>query len=100
MNVLFWLGAACAGYGLAGKMGFLSVAQEYRNRDWTREYCRDRGQSWLLLGVPWALLGLVLQWWDLPWPVTAAGMALLGIPAVRHSLRTEAKYQDKLAKEE
>jgi hypothetical protein len=100
MNALFWLGAVCAGYGLAGLAGFQCIGEEYRNRAWTREFCRDRGLSWLLLGVPWALLGLALQWWDFSWPIAAAGMAVLGIPAIHHTMRVDKKYDGKLAKEE
>jgi hypothetical protein len=52
MNVLFNLGLFWSFYGIAGLLGWQLINNKFKGYDWTKQYIRCQGISWLMLGIP------------------------------------------------
>ena len=85
-------------YGCLGLLGYQVIPQKYKGTECEKEYKRFRGISWLLIGVPWFLVHLIL----LNREFSIIGMAVLmigtSIPGIVFSVIGERKYRNLLNK--
>ena len=96
MNVILIMGVFWTLYGIAGIFGFQVINERYRDHDWTGDYIRYRGVSWLMLGFPWLAVSLWTCRQGTDWPVTCLLLIACGTPAVVYSLFMEQKYRHML----
>lgn len=58
MNTILGTGIILTLYGLAGLFGIRQIPTKFQDTSWTRRYIHYQGISWLLLEIPWIVLGL------------------------------------------
>lgn len=96
MDVLLLMGAVWTVYGLLGLAGWQVIPEKYRHRRWTRRYVRGLGLSWLMLGLPWMLAGLLARNARLPWPGQCAVMLLVALPSLVYTWALDRRYARRL----
>ena len=58
---VFWIG-----YGILGILGIQNIPERYRYRSWTPDYMRANGIGFVIFGISWFILGIVLKVYPLP----------------------------------
>ncbi len=96
MGVLLGLGIFWTLYGIAGLFGFQVIPEKYQNREWTVRYIRYRGISWLMIGVPFLLLYLLLYGREMDTFIKCLLILLCGLPSIVYSFAMERNYRRKL----
>lgn len=99
MKVILSLGIFWTLYGIAGILGFQVINRKYRNHDWTTNYIRYRGISWLMLGVPLLILCLLTYGRDIDRLVMCLLILLCGVPAIGYTIINDRKYARMLKEE-
>ena len=103
MNVVMYMSLFWTLYGIAGLLGFQNIPAKFKGHSWTEEYTRKQGLTWLLLGLPYFILSLVITRF---FPkldhsgIVYAAILLLGLPAFVYSLRVDRVYKARLKKEQ
>lgn len=100
MKYLLVLTISWIAYGIAGLFGFQRIPKEFRGRKWTKRYIRQRGISWLMIGIPWLILYCVDAVREIP---VGLGMVLIvacGLPAIIYSAYIDRKSRALLKAEE
>ena len=86
-------------YGIAGVLGFQNIPHKYKLHSWTKHYIRCQGISWLMLGIPWLILYLLMTVCfadtHIRISVIILMLLVLAIPAVIYSIRLERKVNVK-----
>jgi len=93
MGVILAMGIFWTLYGLAGIFGFQVINDRYRNHDWTKEYIRFRGISWLMMGVPFIILYLLTFDKNIDKNVLCLLALACGTPSIVYSFVKERKYK-------
>lgn len=91
-SILF-SGVFCIVYGLAGLLGFQVIPEKYKGKGWTKKYIRFSGTSWLLLGIPWLILYLVLRGKELDALSVIILLVACGLPCLIYTFINERKYK-------
>lgn len=99
MQVILGLGILWTLYGIAGIAGFQVIDEAYKHRDWTTDYIRMRGISWLMLGLPMLLLYLLVSGRDLNRLVMCLLILLCGTPSLIYTVVKERAYKRLLREE-
>jgi multisubunit Na+/H+ antiporter MnhG subunit len=99
-DVILFLGVIYILYGLLGLVGVQRIPQEFRHRSWTARYKRVRGVGWLILGVPWCVLYLLIRSAELPRFVVVLLLIACSLPGIVWSYRTERSYRARIEKED
>ena len=102
MNVLMYMSLFWTLYGIAGLLGFQNIPAKFKGHSWTEEYTRKQGLTWLLLGLPYFLLSLVITRYFPEMDnrsITYAAIILLGLPAFVYSVWLDRVYKARLKKE-
>ncbi len=82
---LFWIL-----YGVLGLFGIQMIPAKYRGHDWTKDYIRYRGISWILLGVPYLAISLFAYGDPLPIILMILGSA---VPSLVYTIVKEKQYK-------
>lgn len=92
MTVLLSLGIFYTIYGIFGIFGKGFVKDKYKGYEWTKDYIKKQGISYLLIGIPWLILYFAFTQYrpGLVWEVLL--IILLSVPAVVYSIFYEVKY--------
>ena len=103
MKVLLWLSVFWIIYGITGILGFQIIPEKYKGHSWTKDYIRNQGVTWLILGLPWFGFYLV-RTFLLPDTNISTGIAvviltILSVPALIGSIVLEKKYKALLSAE-
>lgn len=82
-------------YGIAGILGFQIISDKYRGHDWTKNYIRSQGISWLLLGIPWLAFDRVMVHTsaNIGTDLLCIILLALAIPSFVCSLLNDKKYK-------
>ena len=92
MEVILWLGIFWTLYGIVGILGFQAVNAKYKNHDWTKNYIRCRGISWLMIGIPLLILYLLAYNKNINSLVMCLLILLCGIPSIAYTIINDRKY--------
>lgn len=87
---VFWLV-----YGAILIIGHGFIPEEYRNRSWTKEYKRHMGYAYLLLGIPWLILGYVNISVSIRFGIMMVFILLCSVPGVAYSLYIDKKFGER-----
>lgn len=98
MVVILYLGIFWTLYGIAGLFGIQNIPKKYRDKKWSKEYCRASGKSWLLIGVPWILLYLASSYIKYNWLLMTL-MVVFAVPSVLYGYKTELIFKARLNEE-
>ena len=100
MRVILILGIFYTIRGIAGMMGHSIVREEYEGYCWTKEYKKSIGISYLILGVPYIILGAcgILDGIKLLHGIVL--ILLTSIPSFVYSLYIDKKYKVKYENEQ
>ena len=100
MSVILILGIFYTIRGIAGMMGHSIVREEYEGYCWTKEYKKSIGISYLILGVPYIILGAcgILDGIKLLHGIVL--ILLTSIPSFVYSLYIDKKYKVKYESEQ
>jgi len=94
MTVLLCLSVFWIIYGMLGIFGIQNIPKKYKGSDFEKEYKRDRGISWLLLGIPMFVFWLVVHNMEIinnvPFVIIMIAIAL---PSIIYDFMAERKYQ-------
>ena len=102
MNVVMYMSLFWTLYGIAGLLGFQNIPAKFKGHSWTEEYTRKQGLTWLLLGLPYLILSLVITRF---FPeldnrgIAYAAIIILGLPAFGYSVWLDRVYKARLKKE-
>ena len=96
MDVLLILGAFWTVYGLLGLAGWQRLPARYRGHRWTARYTRQLGLSWILLGIPWLLAGILVRNSAMPWGGQCAVMVLVSLPSIVYTWALDRQYKKRL----
>lgn len=103
MQVMMFMSIFWILYGIAGVLGFQNIPTKYKGYSWTRNYIRCQGISWLMLGLPWLVLYLLITCCFANRHISAGVVILIAIvleiPAIIYTIIWEKKYKAILAKE-
>ena len=103
MNVVMYMSLFWTLYGIAGLLGFQNIPAKFKGHSWTEEYTRKQGLTWLLLGLPYLILSLVITRFfpelDGRHSVTSVAIIILGLPAFGYSVWLDRVYKARLKKE-
>lgn len=96
MNTILVSGMIWTLYGLAGILGIQKIPKKFQGQLWTKRYIRSQGMAWILLGIPWIILALVTDDWNLsPWIMLLLILECT-IPSFLYSLALNRTYTAKL----
>lgn len=97
MGTVLTFSVFCLVYGVAGLFGFQKIPEKYKGHDWTKEYARHCGISFIILGVMWFAVYLLSSYKDIN-PLLVL-LLLLGcaVPLFYYALMTDKKYKAKLS---
>ena len=96
MDVLLILGAFWTVYGLLGLAGWQRLPARYRGHRWTARYTRQLGLSWILLGIPWLLAGILVRNSAMPWGGQCVVMVLVSLPSIVYTWALDRQYKKRL----
>ena len=102
MNLVLLLSVIWTLYGIAGVLGIQKIPPEYQNRSWSKNYSREQGISFLMLGLPWLIFDRVLAMFSLELnPILRVSIIIvLAIPSIFYTSAIDKKYKALLAAEE
>ena len=99
MTTCINLGIFWTVYGIVGLLGFQVISPRFKGYPWTKKYIRCRGLSWLMLGIPWSILGFVLHKMDIGAGITIFIMLIAALPSLVYSVLLEKKFEELLENE-
>ena len=83
---VFWIG-----YGILGILGIQNIPEKYKYQSWTQDYIRMNGIGFVVFGISWFILGIVLKVYPLPL-LPGFGLAVVfSLPAVGYALYADRK---------
>lgn len=95
MTVLLFLSLFWITYGTLGVFGIQNIPNKYHGSDFEKEYKRNRGIGWLLLGIPMFVFWLVVHnMGSLNMMPFVFIMIVIALPAVIYDFVVERKYQN------
>jgi len=102
MNLVLLLSVIWTVYGIAGILGFQKIPPEYQDRSWSKNYSREQGLSFLMLGLPWLIFDRALAIFSVEMnPILRVSIIIvLAIPSIFYTSAIEKKYKALLATEE
>lgn len=97
MNVVLIISIFWIIYGILGLAGIQWVPKKHRGKDYEKDYIRARSLTYLILGVPFLIFGVVYKMMD---PDVEAilllGMLILaGVPGIIYDRKIAARYDDR-----
>ena len=103
MQVLMTMSIFWILYGIAGVFGFQNIPHKYKGYSWTKYYIRCQGISWLLIGIPWLVLYLLITFFFADTYIRISVVVLillvLAIPAIIYTIRLEKRFKALLERE-
>lgn len=96
MEVLFMMSIFYIGYGILGLFGKMNIPEKFLNQEWTKDYSKEAGISYILIGVPWLILYFALKQYDPGLMMTFILIIVLALPAFFLSIHIERKYNKML----
>lgn len=93
MDTILYLGIFWTVYGVIGLFGFQVIPSKYKGYSWTRDYIRLQAKTWLMLGVPWVALSLILPALNISRGWTTIAIIVVAIPSLVYSGFIDRKYQ-------
>ena len=102
MSLVFILSLVWTAYGIAGILGFQKIPPEYQGHSWSKNYSREQGISFLMLGIPWLIFDGVLSLFsiELHSVLRICIIIVLAIPSIFYTSALDKKYKALLAAEE
>lgn len=98
MKVILGLGIFWTLYGFAGLLGFQIINEKYKNHDWTMNYIRYRGISWLIIGIPYLVLYDFTCGQDINGLIMCLRIVLCSLPSIGYTIVNERRYKNMLEK--
>ena len=95
-GTLLFLGVAWIIYGVGSSMGYGNVPYMYRNHSWTKQYKKDKGIGYIILGVAWTILYIIMRGKDVSLLISVILIIGVALPALAYSINVEKKYKTKL----
>ena len=103
MGVILVLSIFWIGYGIVGLIGFQNIPSKYKGHSWTKNYIRQQGITWLVLGLPWLGFYLVRTFFwseaNISTGTAVVILLVLAIPALITTIICERKYKALLSAE-
>lgn len=99
MSVLFMMSIFYIGYGILGLFGKMNIPEKFRNQEWTKDYSKEAGISYILIGVPWLILYFAFKQYDPGFAITFFLIILLALPSFFLVIHTERKYNKLIKKD-
>lgn len=93
MKTILALGIFWIGYGIAGLFGLQVIPEKYKGKDWTKSYIRYRGISWIMIGIPWLILYMIIRDRNLGTFIMSFLLIVCAIPSLVCSIADERKYK-------
>ena len=93
METILYLGIFWTVYGVIGLFGFQVIPSKYKGYSWTRDYISLQAKTWLMLGVPWVALSLILPTLNISRGLTTIAIIAVAIPSLIYSGFIDRKYQ-------
>lgn len=95
MSVLLYLGIFWVFYGIVGLFGWQRINPKYKGHDWTKDYVRCMGISWLMIGIPAVIFDRVFAAGYNSAPMFLL-MLICMMPSIVYTIVIEKKYNGKL----
>ena len=99
MNIILFMGIFWTRYGLLGLFGIQVIPSKFKGKSWTKKYIRSCGLSWMILGIPWLALYLIIRNMDINYYIEAAILIATAIPSIIYSAVCNKKYKAMLKNE-
>lgn len=103
MKVILWFSLFWIIYGIAGLLGFQNIPAKYKGYSWTKNYVRNQGVTWLILGLTWFAFYLVrtlfLSELNMSTEISVLILIILAVPALISSILFNKKYKTLLSGE-
>lgn len=99
MGTILYLSIFWIAYGIVGLLGFQIIPPKFKGHRWTKDYIRCQGKGWLVLGIPWLVLSLVLPDTSIGVGITMLIMIAAASPSLIYSVLLDKKYNVILANE-
>ena len=81
-------------YGILGILGIQKIPEKYKYKSWTPDYTRMNGIGFVVFGISWFILGIVLKVHPLPL-LPGFGLAVLfSLPAFVYALIADRKTRE------
>ena len=95
LNLVLLLSILWTAYGVAGVLGFQKLPPEHQDRSWSKNYSRDQGISYLMMGVPWLIFDRAIALFSLEMnPILRVLIiVVLAIPSIFYTSAIEKKYK-------
>ncbi|MFI3225867.1 MAG: hypothetical protein R3Y09_00545 [Clostridia bacterium] len=85
-------------YGVLGLFGVQKIPKKYKDREWTMEYTRKQGLSYIFLGVPWLIFYIVISNNRLGLAYEILMLIMISLPSLVFALVVDKKYKNLLKK--
>lgn len=92
MAVLLLLSVFYIIYGIFGLFGKNFIPDKFKGYEWTKEYIRKNGASYILLGVPWLVLYFAFSQHCPGNGKMIFFVILFSLPSVIYTIYNELKY--------
>ncbi len=99
MYVLFAMSIFYIGYGILGLFGKMNIPEKFKGYDWTKDYIRNCGISYILLGIPWLVLYFAFEQYDPGYGMMFLLIILLALPSFGYTIYNEKKYSKLIKKD-
>ena len=99
MFVLFATSILYICFGISGLFGKMIIPKKFKGHEWTKDYVKRTGVSYLLLGFPWLILCFAFSQYDFGYDRSILFIVLLALPSLAYSIYNEEKYKKLLKKD-
>lgn len=103
MSVILSLSIFWIAYGFVSLMGFQNIPTKYKGHSWTKNYVRNQGMTWLILGLTWLgfylVRTLLLREANISTGISVLILIILAAPALIVSILLDKKYKALLSAE-
>lgn len=82
-------------YGILGLFGIQRVPKKHKGKDYEPEYKRSLSVIYLMAGIPWLILCLLLSVYSISVGKTIIIYITISVPSLVYSILTENNYKNK-----
>ena len=92
MEILFAMSIFYICYGILGLFGKMVVPEKFKGYEWTKNYSKEQGFSYILIGIPWSILCYAFEKFDPGYVVMFSTIILTALPSFIYGIYIDKKY--------